>query len=143
MKLTVTIMTMVYALALAIPAQAQSNVPAGAKIFITNMEGSLDGYIAAEILKQKVPVLVVTDEANADYILAGGSVKADHWYNSVFGGENRNEGGVKLMSVKDKAIVWAGEAGDRSLWFSKLKRNGERKVADTIVSDMKHELFKK
>src|SRR5215831_17085471 len=103
MKLTMTIMTMVCALALAIPAQAQSNVPAGAKIFITNMEGSLDGYIASEILKQKVPVLVVTDEANADYILAGGSVKAEHWYNSVFGGENRNEGGVKLMSVKDKA----------------------------------------
>ena len=55
MKLTMTIMTMVCALALAIPAQAQSNISAGAKIFITNMEGSLDGFIAAEILKQKIP----------------------------------------------------------------------------------------
>jgi len=47
------------------------------------------------------------------------------------------------MSVKDKAVVWAGEAGDRSLWFSYLKRNGEHKVADRLVSDMKHDLFKK
>jgi hypothetical protein len=143
MKFTVTIMTMVCALVSAIPAQAQSNVAAGAKVFITNMEGSLDGFIVAEILKQKVPVVVVTDEANADYILACGFMRGDHWYNGVFGGEDRNEGGVKLMSVKDKAVVWAGEAGDRSLWFSTLKHSGERKVADRIVSDMKHDLFKK
>ena len=144
MKLTMTIMTMLCALALAIPAQAQSNVPAGAKIFIANMEGGLDRFIAAEILKQKLPVVVVPDEAVADYVLAGGSIKADdHWYNSVFGGRDTNEGGVKLMSVKDKAVLWADEAVDRSLWFSDLKHSGERRVADRIVSDMKDDLFKK
>src|SRR5262249_11458652 len=134
----------VLTVALVVTAQAQSKIQPGAKIFITNMQGGLDGFIAAEILKQKLPVVVVTDEASADYILAGGSIKADdHWYNSAFGGKDKNEGNVKLMSVKNKSLVWAGEAGDRSLWFGNLKRGGERKVADRLVSDMKHDLFKK
>src|SRR5213594_2184048 len=121
----------VLTVALAMTAQAQSKIQPGAKIFIASMQGGLDGFIAAEILKQKLPVVVVTDEASADYVLAGGSIKADdRWYNSVFGGKDKNEGSVKLMSVKDKALVWAGEAGDRSLWFGNLKRGGERKVAD-------------
>ena len=124
----------VLTVALAMTAQAQSKIQPGAKIFIASMQGGLDGFIAAEILKQKLPVVVVTDEASADYVLAGGSIKADdRWYNSVFGGKDKNEGSVKLMSVKDKALVWAGEAGDRSLWFGNLKRGGERKVADRIV----------
>ena len=48
-----------------------------------------------------------------------------------------------MLSVKEKTLVWAGEAGDRSLWFGSLKRGGERKVADRIVSQMKKELFAK
>jgi hypothetical protein len=40
-------------------------------------------------------------------------------------------------------MIWAGEAGDRSLMFSSFRRGGQRKVADRIVSKMKDELFKK
>lgn len=123
-------------------AEKKIKVPTGSKIFIAKMDGGLDGFIAAEILKQKVPVIVTVDETAADYVLSGASLKADdHWYNTVFNGKDKNEGSVQLLSVKDKALVWAGEAGDRSLWFGSLKRGGERKVADRIVSDMKHDLF--
>src|SRR5262249_9867014 len=126
------------AFALGLTAQAQWRIQPGAKIFITNMEGGLDGFIAAEILKQKLPVVVTTDENAADYILSGAAIKADDkWFNSVFGGKDKNEGNVKLMSVRDKAVVWAGEAGDRSLWWGSLKRGGQRKVADRLVSKMK------
>jgi len=41
---------------------AQSKIPAGSKIFIAPMEGSLDGFIAPEIIKKKLPLVVVTDE---------------------------------------------------------------------------------
>ena len=58
-------------------------------------------------------------------------------------GKDKNEGSVQLISVKDKVMVWAGEAGDRSLWWGGFKRGGQRKVADRIVSKMKKELFKK
>jgi hypothetical protein len=120
-------------------------IPDGSKIFIDKMEGGLDGFIAAEIVKQKVPVVVVTEEAAADYVLAGGSQKADDkWFHSVFGtGKDKNEGNVRLLNVKEKTLVWAGEAGDRSLWWGSLARGGQRKVADRIVGKMKDDLFKK
>ncbi len=68
--------------------------------------------------------------AAAEYVLTSVSIKADDkWYHTVFNG-------------KDKALVWAGEAGDRSLMWGSLKRGGQRKVADRIVSKMKKDLYK-
>jgi hypothetical protein len=46
------------------------------------------------------------------------------------------------VSVKEKQLVWAGEAGDRSMWWGGLKRGGQRKVADRIVNQLKKDLFK-
>lgn len=91
-------------------------IPRDSKVFIAPTEGGLDGFIAAEIVKQKIRLLVVTDEKDADYVLAGTSIKADDkWYHVIFGGKDKNEGNVRLLSVKDHTMVWAGEAGDRSL----------------------------
>ena len=118
-------------------------VPEGAKFFISPMEGDLHPFIAAEIVKKKLPVVVVTEEKDADFILTGASIKGDDkWYHTVFGGKDKNEGSVQLIGVKDKTMVWAGEAGDRSLWWGSLKRGGQRRVADRIVNKMKKELFK-
>ena len=122
--------------------KSDSKVPTGSKLFISQMDGGLDGFVAAEILKKKLPITVVTDEKDAEFVLTGGSQKADdHWYNTVFNGKDKNEGNVRLLNLKEKTLVWAGEAGDRSLWWGSLKRGGERKVADRIVSKMKHDLF--
>lgn len=136
------------AMSISFPASAadKGKVPAGAKIYIAPMltkgEGGLDGFIAPEILKKKIPVTVVTEESAAEYILTGGSLKADdHWYNTVFNGKDKNEGNVRLLSVKDKTLVWAGEAGDRSLLWGNLRRGGQRKVADRIAKQMKSDLF--
>ena len=119
-------------------------VPAGSKIYIAKMEGGLDGFLAAEIMKQKLPITVVTEDKDADFVLVGSSVKADDkWYHTVFGGKDKDEGNVQILNVKDKTMVWAGEAGDRSLWWGSLHRGGQRKVADRIVSRMKKDLFEK
>ncbi len=118
-------------------------VPSGSTVFIAPMENGLDNFIAAEVVKQKLPVVVVTVESEAKYILTGASLKADDkWYHTVFGGKDKNEGSVRLLSVENKQMVWAGEAGDRSLWWGSIKRGGQRKVADRIVSTMKKELFR-
>jgi len=118
-------------------------IPEGAKLFIAPMEGDLHPFIAAEIVKKKLPVVVVTEEKDADFVLAGASIKGDDkWYHSVFGGKDKNEGSVQLISVKDKTMVWAGEAGDRSIWWGSWSRGGQRKVADRIVNKMKKDLFK-
>lgn len=117
-------------------------VPSGSKVYIAKMENDLDGFITTEVLKKKLPITIVTEEKDADFILVGASLKADDkWYHTVFGGKDKNEGNVRLLGVQDKTVVWAGEAGDRSLWWGSFRRGGQRKVADRIVSRMKKELF--
>jgi len=121
---------------------AETKVPSGSKIFISEMEGKLDGFIAPEIIKQKLPFRVVLDEKEADFVLAGASIKADDkWYHAAFGGKDKNEGNVRLLDIKQKTMVWAGEAGDRSLWYGGLRRGGQRKVAQRIVKQMKKDLL--
>src|SRR5262245_24855386 len=103
----------------------------GAKIFIEPMQGDLHPFIAAEIVKKKLPFVIVMERKNADYILAGSFTKGD---------DNKNQGSVQLLNVKDKTLVWAGEAGDRSMFFSGWSRGGQRKVADRILNKMNRDI---
>jgi hypothetical protein len=125
-------------------AQNKSDKPSlsGKKIFIAPMRGDLHPFIAAEIVKKKLPVVVVTEKTKADYILAGGFIKGDDkWYHTAFGVTDKNEGNVQLLNVRDRTLVWAGGAGDRSLFLGGWSRGGQRKVADRIVNKMKKDLF--
>jgi hypothetical protein len=103
----------------------------GAKIFIEPMQGDLHPFIAAEIVKKKLPVVVVTERKDAEYILAG----------SFLGVTNKNQGSVQLLNLKDKTLVWAGEANDRSMFLGGWSRGGQSKVADRIINKMKNDLF--
>jgi len=113
------------------------------RVFISPMQGNLDGFIAAEIIKQHLPVLVVTDESAAQFVLVGLSLhEDDRWYHIAFGTfKDRNEGNVRLLNVQAKTMVWAGEAGDRSLIYGALRRGGQRKIAQRIAERMKKEYF--
>ena len=115
---------------------------AGAKIFIEPMQGDLHPFIAAEIVKKKLPLVVVTEKKKADYILAGSFIKSDEkWHHTAFGVTDQNEGSVRLINVKKKTLVWAGGAGDRSLFLGGWSRGGQSKVAGRIVNKMKKDLF--
>jgi hypothetical protein len=120
-------------------------IPDGSRIYISPMEGKLEGFIAAELVKKKLPIVVVIDDKEADYIIAGASIKGDDkWYHSVFGtGKDKNEGNIQVISVKNKTVVWAGEAGDRSLWWGDIRRGGQRRVADRLIDKMKKDLFRR
>lgn len=130
-----------------IPAAERATSPIGAKFYIAPMPDGFDGFIAAEILKRKLPLTVVADEGMADFIITGGTNKGVHkWYDTVFGSgyeRDRNQGNIRVIRVKDKTVVWAGEAGDRSLWWGALKKGGQRKVADRIVGKMNSQFIKK
>jgi hypothetical protein len=128
----------------AVPVQidAQPQPPVtGSRVFIAPMEGNLDGFISAEILKQKLPLIVVTSDAQADLVMTGLNLKQDdHWYNAAWGGKDKNEGSVKLIGVHNKSVIWAGDAGDRSLLFSFYRRGGLSKVAERLVKQMQKDL---
>ena len=125
-------------------AQNKSEKPslADAKIFIEPMQGDLHPFIAAEIVKKKLPVVIVTERINADYILTGSFIKGDgKWNRTALGVTDKNEGSVQLINVKDKTLVWAGGAGDRSPFLGGWSRGGQSKVADRIVNKMRKALF--
>lgn len=125
------------------PKTQNGGLPPYSKVFIAPMPGDLHHFLAAELIKKKLPLEIVTDEKLAQFILTGASIKGDDkWYHSVFGtGKDKNEGSVQLVNVKKKTLVWAGEAGDRSLWWGDWSRGGQRKIADRIVNRMKKDLF--
>ena len=141
-----TVLLFVLALSCPLVAQDEVSVPAGSKLYIAKMELGLDGFIPPEIRKQKVPLTVVLDEKDADFILTGVSQKAGSaWYDVVAGGviagKDKFEANVQLVSVKDRKLVWSAEAGDRTVLFGALRRGGQRKIAERIVKAMKDELF--
>jgi hypothetical protein len=53
---------------------------------------------------------------------------------------DRNQGNIQIVDVKQKTVVWAGEAGDRSFWWGPLKKGGTRKVAERTVNKMKDQI---
>jgi hypothetical protein len=114
----------------------------GTKVFIEPMQGDLHPFIAAEIIKKKLPFVVVTEKEKAEYILAGAYAIGDgNWFRTVFGSKDSNEWSIQLINVKDKTLVWAGGAGDRTLLLGGLSRGGQSKIADRIVNKMKKDLF--
>ena len=126
----------------------ETTIPPNSKIFISPMEGGLDGFIPPEIQKYRLPIKVVLDEKQADYIMTGLSSKAGSaWYDVIAGGviagKDKFEANVKLVSVKDKVLVWSTSAGDRSLLFGAFRRGGQRKIAERIAKQMKADLFPK
>jgi hypothetical protein len=115
---------------------------AGAKIFIEPMQGDLHPFIAAEIVKKKLPVVVVTERKDAEYILAGSFIKGDDKRNRTASGvTDKNQGSIQLINLKDKTLVWAGGADDRSMFLGGWSRGGQSKVADRIINTMKNDLF--
>ncbi len=126
---------------------AESKLPAGAKIFVTQMDRNLDGFIVAEMQKQKLPVQVVLKQEDAQFVITGFSqTTGSHWAEqvaaTVFGGKDKYEASIKIVTADGKTLVWAGEAGDRSMLFGGLKRGGQRKVAERLVKEMRETLVK-
>lgn len=128
-------------------AAKQGLIPEQSAVFIAPMENGMDQFITAEMINQKVPVSLVLNEASADYILAGTAVKREgshKWYNFLTGTAGMTDSvqtSISLVSKKEKKIVWAGNAGDRSVMFGIMKKGGERKTALRIVRKFKSDVF--
>lgn len=112
------------------------------KIFIEKINNDLDQYLRVEFTKQMKGRVAVTLDANeADAFLTGVSENKTGVGAAVTGrylGLHDNAtAAISLLAKDQKAILWAGEAGDRSLMFGVMTRGGPRKVAARIVSRLK------
>ena len=110
------------------------------KIYIDEMPNDLHTYIQAEMVKKfKGRIRPVMTPEQADAILAGtgdhrkgtGAAITGRW----LGLHDTATGAVTLLDRYGDHIIWADEAGDRSLFFGVFMRGGPRKVASRL---MKH-----
>ena len=120
--------------------QAQADYP---KVFIAPMDQNFNNFIAASIIREKVPIVITVTDETAEYVITGTAVKGSNkWYDTVFGSEkDRNQGSIQMIRQSDKTVVWAGSAGDKSFWFNEFKKGGQQKVADRLAKRMKKEFF--
>src|SRR5579883_762573 len=112
------------------------------KVYIEKMPNDLDQYLRAEISKQfKGSLIVVLDKNDAVGILTGVDEEKKGTGAEITGrclGLHDNATGtVSLVDKSGKTILWTDEAGDRSLLFGAMKRGGERKVADRLISKLR------
>jgi hypothetical protein len=112
------------------------------KIYIEKITpGDLDQYLRVEFVKQaKGRINVVLDKAEADAVLTGATQEKTGVANTITGRylglEDNTTAAISLTDPTGKTLLWAAEAGDRSLFFSVAHGNGERKVAARIVSQL-------
>ena len=126
----------------AAPSQPPPSLYDVRKIFIDKMPEDLDQYLRAEFVKQmKGRVVVVLDKADCDGILTGVFEEEKGTGAKVTGRylglHDVATGTVSLLDKEGKVLLWSDEAGDRSLLFGAMKRGGQRKVADRLVSKLK------
>ena len=114
------------------------------KLYIDKMKNNLDQYLRAELTKQLPDRFVlVLNKEDADGLLLGvGEQQTDA--KTVITGHylGLNDTATGAVSLVDKAgtVLWASEAGDRTLLFGPLKRGGAREVAKRLVQDLKKAL---
>jgi len=86
-------------------------------------------------------VTVVLDQKDADGILVGVSEESKGAGAKITGRylglHDVATGTISLLDRDGKTILWSNEAGDRSLFWGPLKRGGQRKVADRLMSKLK------
>jgi hypothetical protein len=124
-----------------LPVNGHVTIQQNPVFFLADIPNGLDGFLTAEIIKQRLPITLTVDRSQSDYILTGNSLRTLDSHRPYYLAKDRNEGNVALINTQNKQVVWAGEAGDRSLLFSNLKRGDQRKLADRIISRMKKDLF--
>jgi hypothetical protein len=120
-------------------ADKKKTIPRGASIFITPMAEGLDGFIRAEMLQKNVPLKIVLKLEEAHLILTGSGSTNDKrsWHEGWLTMEkDHSTGSAMIIDRTTKQIIWAGEAGDRSLLWGSFARAGPRKVASRLVNDI-------
>ncbi len=131
---------LVAGLAIAFAAAGDKPLKRNAKIFIEEMDGDLDGFIRAEMVKRKVPMEILLSPEDADYIMTGNLVIQEKrsWHEGWLSTEkDHNVANIMVVDPKEKKMLWASEAGDRSWWWGALKRGGQRKTAERLVNNLK------
>jgi hypothetical protein len=127
----------VLACAIGVLAQAPQ-IEKGAKVFIEPMNG-FENYLTAAFEKKGVPLTVVADEDQADYVMSGTSEdkKAGTAKILITGNiHSDNAASVRLVNKKSGAIVFAYAVNKKNTW------HGDQTTAEACAKHLKEEIEK-
>jgi hypothetical protein len=116
-------------------AKRPASISPEAKLYVAPMEWGLDRFVAAEIVRQGLPVQLVSSEDQADFVMTS-------LYQSL--GSHLIAPGhyiqVKIVATGGGEPVWADEVNDFAVFFGRLRRHGPRKAAESIVKKLRYNL---
>jgi hypothetical protein len=98
------------------PATASTRIVPGSKVYLEKMNG-FENYLAAALAKKKVQLVLVSNQDQADYVIAGTSEdKKAGWAKIVFMGDihSDNTASVTMTDKKTSAIVFAYAVNKKS-----------------------------
>ena len=114
-------------------------------LYVKPVEDGFETYVAAAIIKKKVPVRLVTREEGADYVLASSAVEVKKVstgakvVNCLFlsCGGNSDKGSTSVQLTRGDEIAWS---------YSVNKGRGEKNkqsLAESIAKHLKSDFFDK
>lgn len=136
----------VFTALVAVPALAQEPAPVSSgkpTVFIRPTEDGFQTYLAAAILKKKVPVAVTAKEEGATYILEATAIETKKvstgakWANCLFAycAGNDDKGSTSVQLLKGDEIAWS---------YSVNKGRGQKNkqsLAEAIAKHLKSDFF--
>jgi hypothetical protein len=123
---------------LAVPAFAQGHIERGSKIFIEPMTEGFNTYLQAAFIKKHVPVIMVGDEATADYVIVGtAETHKAGWAKTIFVTPKGDaDASITVKEAKTGNVVY-GYAVDK---FG--ARHGQQSTAEACAKHIKEYIEK-
>lgn len=107
------------------------------RVFVEEMPEDLDSHLRREIGAQLAGhMAVVLDRGQADAILVGEAERSGGGVGTALGLGDKARAEVRLMDPSLTAIIWSGDAGDRSA-LGAFRKGGPAKVAERLVKQLK------
>jgi hypothetical protein len=116
--------------------EEKTTIPAGAKVFLEPM-GGFETYLKAAMTKKKVPLQIVEDKAQADFVITGhsDSQKASTAKKVIMGNWHSNEdASINVANIKTGEVVFAYEAHKDS------SAHGQQSTAEACAKHLKEKI---
>lgn len=120
-------------------APPSQKIPAGAKVFVAPIANGYDAYLKDAITKKKVPVEIVANREQADYVITGTaeSQKASTAKKVILGNwHSREEASITLSNIKSAEVVWAYSV------HQEASTHGQRSSAESCAKHLKEAIEK-
>ena len=117
---------------------ADTRIPRNSKVYLAPMDG-FEQYLAAALRKKSVPLLIVTDRADADFEITGTHEKKDAgWARIIFSRSSlpSASASIQVVNLRTRVVVFA----DSSHRTYALR--GERSTAEKLAKYLKRRMNK-